>query len=254
MALPRPLKRIRLAEKEEPIVFKGLPDGFFKQVDLRDPLHIVTVSVGAAPHAVKSFQVHEELLTARSSFFRAAFQKEWKEGRERVLKLPEDNPESFEQYARWIYCGKIGNKVKGSISVPGVLALTRTYAFGCKIWDVDFMDTIMDTLIQKLGTDVPSWKSYVEDLVKHFYLNVPPVSAARRLVVFMIASSWTKEMLETFYGRDAATRYPDILFEIAAASLDGRGRITPRRLDARPCEYHEHKGREEPCYKTKRKD
>ncbi|KAK5003424.1 hypothetical protein LTR60_005495 [Cryomyces antarcticus] len=251
MVLPQPLKRIRPAGMEEPIVVKRLPDGFFKQVDLRDPLHIVTVSVGAAPDAVKSFQVHEELLTARSPFFRAAFQKDRKKGRERVLELPEDKPESFEQYAWWIYCGKIENKVKPSTSVPHVRILTRTYAFGCKVCDVDFMDTIMDTLIEKLGTDVISWKSYATDLVENFYLNVPPGSAARRLVVFMIAHSWTREMLETFYTRDAATRYPDILLEIAAASLDGRGRTTPRKLGEGPCDYHEHKGRGEPCYKTK---
>ncbi|TKA75395.1 hypothetical protein B0A49_04692 [Cryomyces minteri] len=146
MALPRPPKRIRLAEKEEPIVVKGLPDGFFKQVDFRDPLHF--------------------------------------------------------------------------ISVPDVRALAQTYAFGCRIWDVGFMDTIMDTLIGKLGTNMSSWDLYVMDLIKNLYPNVPPGSAARRLVVFMIACSWTKEMLETFYTCDTATRYPDILLEIAAASLD----------------------------------
>lgn len=46
----------------------------------------------------KEYNVHEQILCANSPFFKAAFEEEWAEGRERTIPLPEDDPEVFELY------------------------------------------------------------------------------------------------------------------------------------------------------------
>ncbi|TKA77621.1 hypothetical protein B0A49_03894 [Cryomyces minteri] len=67
----------------------------------------MTIIVGSAPKEVRSFSLHKELLFAKSDYFRAAFTKTWKEGREGVMDLPEDTPDSFQLCCQWLHCGKI---------------------------------------------------------------------------------------------------------------------------------------------------
>ncbi|KAK5200755.1 hypothetical protein LTR16_005018 [Cryomyces antarcticus] len=67
----------------------------------------VTIIVGSAPKEVRSFSLHKELFLAKSDYFRSAFTRPWKEGREHVMELPEDTPDSFQLYCQWLHCGKI---------------------------------------------------------------------------------------------------------------------------------------------------
>lgn len=49
------------------------------------------------------WRLHENLLSATSDFFRAAFNSGFKESLEDRLLLPEDNPHAFELFVRWLY-------------------------------------------------------------------------------------------------------------------------------------------------------
>lgn len=49
------------------------------------------------------WRLHENLLSATSDFFRAAFNSGFKESLEDRLLLPEDDPHAFELFVRWIY-------------------------------------------------------------------------------------------------------------------------------------------------------
>lgn len=46
-------------------------------------------------------------LTQHSQFFEAALKAEWREGQEKMVNLPEDRPEIFEIFNRFIMDGKI---------------------------------------------------------------------------------------------------------------------------------------------------
>ncbi|KAK3067748.1 hypothetical protein LTR53_015192 [Teratosphaeriaceae sp. CCFEE 6253] len=50
-----------------------------------------------------SFHVHEQKLRQATPFFEAACPREWKEGSEKVIRLPTIEADSFEIYANWIY-------------------------------------------------------------------------------------------------------------------------------------------------------
>lgn len=64
----------------------------------------MTVAVGL--EAI-GFKVHEASLKARSPFFVSALSTAWKEGREGIVKLPEDRPETVELYLKHLYTGKL---------------------------------------------------------------------------------------------------------------------------------------------------
>jgi hypothetical protein len=46
----------------------------------------------------RDFCIHEALLTARSKFFEKAMGKGWKEAEEKLVKLPDDDPDIFALY------------------------------------------------------------------------------------------------------------------------------------------------------------
>lgn len=56
---------------------------------------IVTVVVG---HDEVKWCLHENLLVSESDFFKASFRGPWKESKEGVLRLPEDEPRTFELF------------------------------------------------------------------------------------------------------------------------------------------------------------
>lgn len=49
------------------------------------------------------WRLHENLLSGTSDFFRAAFNSGFKESLEDRLLLPEDDPQAFELFVRWLY-------------------------------------------------------------------------------------------------------------------------------------------------------
>ena len=52
------------------------------------------------------FSVHKEMLCGVSSFFRSAFTGSFREGRQQVMELPEDDPNIFELLVQWLYTDK----------------------------------------------------------------------------------------------------------------------------------------------------
>lgn len=60
----------------------------------------VTIFVGKDQ---KPFYVHLDLLCNASTFFKAAFLGNFKEGSEKTMQLPEDDEETFELFVDWLY-------------------------------------------------------------------------------------------------------------------------------------------------------
>lgn len=58
-------------------------------------------------HFKDNFYVHEDVLCSSSDFFNAALSKGWKERRSGRIDLPDNDPEAFTIYARWLYTGRI---------------------------------------------------------------------------------------------------------------------------------------------------
>jgi len=64
----------------------------------------VTLVVG--PEQTK-MTVHGTYITRDSDFFKAALKKEWIEGETRVIKLPEEDPETMAHYMTFVYHNKL---------------------------------------------------------------------------------------------------------------------------------------------------
>ena len=55
--------------------------------------------------AAKKYCLHKTLLCHHSTFFDAAFNGEFKEGKSGELRLPEETPDSFDLFVHWLYRG-----------------------------------------------------------------------------------------------------------------------------------------------------
>jgi hypothetical protein len=54
-----------------------------------------------------AFTVHENFICAKSKFFQAACRKEWSEGAQKLIRLPEVEPGVFRSYLNWVYTGDL---------------------------------------------------------------------------------------------------------------------------------------------------
>ncbi|CAK1360059.1 unnamed protein product [Cercospora beticola] len=70
--------------------------------------NIITITVGGDNG--EEFMIHDFLLKENSKFFEAALDRQWKEGQEKKIALPDDDPEVFAVYAGWLFTGKIASK------------------------------------------------------------------------------------------------------------------------------------------------
>jgi hypothetical protein len=61
-----------------------------------------TVKIYVGPER-KLWCLNEELLCDRVPFFKSAFKSGWKEGKSKVMELPDDDPEAFGYLVDWVY-------------------------------------------------------------------------------------------------------------------------------------------------------
>lgn len=72
--------------------------------------NVLSVLVGRDEEA---FVVHEHFISAKSKFFEAASRKEWLEGVQNLIRLPEVEPWIFKAYVNWVYTGDVLIEVEG---------------------------------------------------------------------------------------------------------------------------------------------
>ena len=188
------------------------------------------------------FYIHENILRSTSSFFQAALNQEWKEGQERTITLPDDNPKVFSGYAHWLYTGKLPcQRPEGRVSVK----LAKLYGLGEKLIDKIFQDRVLDTLITHTRKDdkYPTKKS-----AKIVYDSTLKGSPARKLMVDMYLMNANEDHIK---DEDDELHF-DFLIDLTRALL--KERVVPvnhrkelKELDEGiPCSYHHH-GKDEPC-------
>lgn len=214
---------------------------------------IITLRVGNVPTL---FHVHKSLLIHNSPFFKNALTHDWKEAKGGVVDLPEDSIEVMQSWVLWLYQKHLftpapsDNNKNDSVLQP---FLCQCYAFGDKIQDKDFKDTIIDAYIlrcRKLGAT-----SF--GMIRTTYEHTTRRSRARRLHVDLAMSPkfWDRKLFEPEKLRKILKDLPeDFQVDLIAALGAGRGRETDEleeRLLEDMCAYHEH-GIDGRCYQDKR--
>ena len=86
----------------------------------------MTIFVGPAR---TKWSLHENLLSATSDFFRTAFNGGFKESADDTLALPEDDPQAFELFVRWLY-GKALSPAAGGLNNSAGAGSTSAVASG----------------------------------------------------------------------------------------------------------------------------
>ena len=167
-------------------------------------------------------------------FFRAAFEGQFVEGIEQVLRLPEDDPTLFRHFQLWVYTKRILEDGEALDTVKYKL-LINLHIFGDKYWIPDLQDAAIDVLIDiAIATT-----KYPTGLFDHVYRNTASNSRLRELCV-----DWTLWRLDhtVIFAGSERDRFPkEFLVDLALAHY----RLTesseePRDVDfaSKRSDYH----------------
>lgn len=195
------------------------------------------------------FAVHENLIAPRSQFVRLALNKEWKEGKERTIPLPEDEADVFRLYHLWIYQNRIFSDSRSNANAfthPPTAPqddgkeyplLTQAYILGEKLLDTHFKDAIIDCIIDKL------WSTCTFDLrlTNLIYENTPEKSPLRRLLQDVYIWSGCATWLDkAALGGECVNA--EFLLDLSKRHMAFWAGRRPERVPYMQgsCEYHEH--------------
>lgn len=194
-----------------------------------------TLRVGANAGAVEEFSVHEVVLKETSGFFQAAVKKEWKEGSQRIIDMPEDTPEVVSVYVDWLYSDRIYPKT-GELPVDAGTHgaesehLAKLYVFGEKIQDDCFCDAVVTALTKHIDRKTSSGRfGPSNEAVKVMMEGTARNSPGRRLMLELLAKCVSGQWIQVNRGsfeaipglladlvveimgiRDAHTNMPDV--------------------------------------------
>ncbi|KAK5734334.1 hypothetical protein LTR17_008998 [Elasticomyces elasticus] len=154
-------------------------------------------------------RVHESLLRPHSAFFDAALNKCWKEGNEKIIRLPEEELRIVTKYVQFLYTSKIHiDKTKdwiprySSAGIPEHLALAELYVFGERVQDVTFKNATMAAWVARVCEPVTGEKYDFPDnkAIDMIYEGTTSGSLARLFVVGLYvrfaAEHWIPELPE----------------------------------------------------------
>ncbi|QIW96667.1 hypothetical protein AMS68_002185 [Peltaster fructicola] len=197
---------------------------------------LITIKVGTQQ---QSYCIHSQLLCADSQFFRSATKKEWKEGQNREIALPEDTTEVFDIYIQWLYQKKILCQIDDSNPVDKEVSdqyrlLIDVFIFGDKVQDIPLKDATINALCNL--SDLRNEKNLCIDPtgvnVTRAYRGTMPGSPLRKF--FATLYSWFT--LPSWSTKECPVELKDAVL----VALLSRRVATPPWWQWQPCSMHEH--------------
>ncbi|KAI9877669.1 MAG: hypothetical protein M1830_002338 [Pleopsidium flavum] len=216
---------------------------------------IITVTVGAIS---KKYRLHKNLLCHHSTFFDAAFNGEFKEGKTGELRLPEDRVSAFDMFVNWLYRGSLPpSRVYGVLDgVYGgddsALDDLSLYAMAEK-W---FIPTLQDALCDQLRTRYIGGACPLPYFFENLYSETSPSCKLRQYFVkkFVVyASSAQKDPVRV---NKTLEQNADFAIDVAKETfsnliLSGFGLFkNPENLPL--CDFHAHP-MDKPCQSAQSK-
>ena len=148
----------------------------------------ISVEVGAGTD-FRTFVVHGTCLTSRSLFFKKALSRDWREGEERLVKLPEDKSDTFELYLQCVYGLDMSvepDPIPEDYSGHSErLELAKLYVFAEEVQDVRAQDTALKAFLNCVWKLQPDGKWCPPDgkTTRVLYHGTVPGSPMRKLLV-----------------------------------------------------------------------
>jgi hypothetical protein len=140
--------------------------------------NIITVLVGKEE---KRFILHQDAVCAKSKFFKAACSKQWREGQEQIVRLPEAGVAAFKAYSAWVYSGDVAEHTCTPESEEEDMDVAQTslidlYLLGDTLDDIQLRNKAMSMLFACIRHCViPSI-----DNVRHIWESTPSGSFLRK--------------------------------------------------------------------------
>lgn len=202
------------------------------------------------------FVAHKHVLCESSEFFKAACNGEWRESKEKIIRLPENSERAFSIYLHWRYSGYVdlwdGQERpttytdKIGITRPDVgprgARLVACYLLGDMIGDRKFRNALVDSwfaLFAETNVVVTAKNVHI------IFSKLPVTSKLRQLAVHELAFDFNFEGFEATLPNYSL----EVVRAIAAAAVkhshDPDNAMTPKQRGR--CFYHEHEEGEGKC-------
>jgi hypothetical protein len=215
---------------------------------------VVTIFIGPKR---KRYIVHKDLICEKAGYFTKALNKKgFKEGTEKEIYLPEDEPDAFDLFIQWLYNSRLDCKafcVEGKSSAEIhepcwtlMSTLISLYILADKICLEELKNTVMDNF-----KDIGKTHKFTPFAIIRIYAKGPSGSPLRRL-----AARKCKHDIQAFGGligysdgtwTEAIERNKGFAIDILHAIADGEkhrpsgGTGLWNPCEDPDCKYHEHK-------------
>lgn len=189
----------------------------------------------------KEYILHKSFATKSSEFFKSATSKDWKESKEKRIKLPDVDTAAFEQYAEWLYTSKIpynfaedlkaADKQKQRVHSK-YKQLMALYVLAYFFLDTAFRNAIVDDVLNTCKqTYYPS-----QCLMEGLWENTPPRCHMKSILAKFFAKYHPVDELDDVRPpQDSDTTLLEALIRLR----DSKGKLAVPSYERR-CEYHEH--------------
>ena len=205
------------------------------------------------------------MLWFHSAFFRAACNERWESGRDKTVRLEEEDPEIFGIFLTWMYTGSIQNsacfpklgknasdKEKDAFFVAASGNLVRCFLLGQFLQVHTFQNDVADALVDnKYRTTQAFDKNTCTTIsesgprgIKRIWENTLPGSPLRNILLDEMMTSWGLDSpplsFEPYFPC-----YTEYFYELSRRAIklarEKTRPVFPWKKD--PCVYHIHSGK-----------
>ena len=199
------------------------------------------------------YHVHMNLLCDASSFFKAAFTSQFREGSEKKMDLPEEDQDMFDSFVQWLYYRhyEIPRSQEDELKDGGRFMQTmKLYVFADK-YDISSLRSL---IVEKLFAVDKSGGVLSLKAVAYLYEYTSPNASMRKLVADWYAGSYISSWYQGDRIREWFRQHPDIVTDIAISSAKALSRVVqldPFTTGNMPEEYKD-QGKAEPAASVKK--
>jgi hypothetical protein len=173
--------------------------------------NMITLLVGEQEQEMQAYGCY---LSLSSEFFQAALKKEWVEGQKRIVKLPEEKPETMTFYLDFLYGKGLPTNSTKDDSCEGQVyyVLTELFAPGERLLDSSIRNACIKEIVRFTTIVSPDDRYFPGNLaVNNIYNSTTARSPAQRLMVdfFMTSGNdkWVNSELHPEFCQDLATAF-----------------------------------------------
>ena len=196
-----------------------------KRRHIEDFSNTVTVLVGSEE---QSFTIHQDLICAKSKFFKAACSTRWRSGNERAVRLPDADPSIFKAYSNWIYSGGLPKDTCTSErsdddKAAETALLVELYILGDKLDDIEMRNAIKRQLLNTMRRQSTLTDSKP---IRRIYESTLPGSLMRKM---MVDVTLKRQVPSNF--AEIISMYPlEFVQDVAVAGLEATQCVTWDRM------------------------